>query len=70
MKKSKFIGSGNINKKEIENLKKQFEEEIIVNKKYEYLTKQQIKEIENFKETYNKKIDGLKKEEYEQFQKS
>ena len=70
IKKSKFIGNGEINQEKINQLKKQFEKEIILNKKYEYLKKDEIKEIESLKEIYNQKINQLKKEELEQFQKT
>lgn len=70
VKNSKFIGSGDLNKKEIFLLKKEFEKEIILNKNYIYLRLEDINEIEYLKEIYNKKIKKLKKEEYEIFQKS
>ena len=53
IKKSKFIGNEEINKEKIIHLKKQFEKEIILNKKYEYLKKDQIEEIESLKQIYN-----------------
>jgi len=55
IKKSKFMGSGNIPKKQVERLKKDFEKEIFFNKKYQYLDKKQVKEIEELKKSYNKK---------------
>ncbi len=70
VKKAKLIGKGHIDKSKIALEKNKFEKEIIENKKYEYLSKPEIKKIEYFKEIYNKKIRGMKKEEYEIFQKS
>ena len=70
IKKSKFIGLGDLDKKEISLLKKEFEKEIVLNKNYIYLKLGDIKEIEYLKNIYNKKIKRLKKEEYEKFQKS
>ena len=70
IKKSKFIGLGDLNKKEISLLKKKFEKDIILNKNYIYLELEDIKEIENLKYNYNEKIKKLEKEEYEKFQKS
>ncbi|MBI2671306.1 Fic family protein, partial [Candidatus Woesearchaeota archaeon] len=70
VKKSKFVGLGDLNKKEISVLKKEFEKEIILNKKYIYLELENIEEIEDLKKIYNEKIKKLKKEEYEKFQKS
>src|SRR3989344_2734860 len=70
IKKSKFIGLGDLDEKEISLLKKEFEKEIVLNKNYIYLKLENIKEIEYLKNIYNKKIKRLKKEEYEKFQKS
>ncbi len=68
IKKSKFIGSGEISKRKISILKKKFEKFLLMDKKYEYLKNKDVAEIENLKENYNKKIKELKKEEYERFQ--
>ena len=70
IKKSKFIGTGNIPKKEVEKLKVEFENEIMFSKKYGFLTKEQVIEIENAKKIYNKKIKELNKEEFEKFENS
>ncbi len=70
IKKAKFIGSGEINKRKITTLKKNFERELIIKRKYEYLTNEEVIEIESLKDIYNKKIKELKKEEYERFQKT
>ncbi len=69
-KKSKFIGSGEIKKGKITILKKNFEKELILERKYEYLTDKEIIEIENLKDIYNKRVKELRKEEYERFQKT
>ncbi|MFH1592761.1 MAG: Fic family protein [Candidatus Woesearchaeota archaeon] len=70
VKKAKFIGIGKLDKDEIAQKKKEFEIELLRNKKYVYLTKSNIEKIEQFKKEYHKKISGLKKEEYEKFQQS
>ncbi|MCH7568930.1 MAG: Fic family protein [Nanoarchaeota archaeon] len=70
VKKSKFIGTGEISKKKIKELRKEFEREIIIKKKYTYLKKKDVAILENLRETYYRKIKELKKEEYEQFQKT
>lgn len=70
IKNTKFIGNGDLKEKEIRLLKKIFEKEIILNKKYIHLKSEDVKEIESLKENYNRKIKKLKKEEYEEFQKS
>ena len=67
-KKSKFIGTGNIKKNKILQLKKEFEQEIFLGKKYKYLSKNQISEVENLKEVHNNTIKKMHKEEYEKFQ--
>jgi len=69
-KKSKFIGYGKIPQTKIEKLKKEFEKEISINQKYEYLTKEQISKIENLREIYFQKINSLNKEEFEKFEES
>ena len=68
IKKSKFIGTGNIPKKQINKLKEEFELEIFSNTPSEYLSKKQFEEIENLKRLYNKKINSLSKEEFEEFE--
>lgn len=70
VKKAKLIGKSKISKSKIALEKKKFEKEIIEDKKYEYLSRLDVKKIELLKEIYNKKINGMKKEEYETFQKS
>ena len=69
-KKSKFIGTGEMDAKKIEELKKEFEIEMITDKKYPYLSKEQVIEIEGLKEIYNKKISKFSKEEFEKFEKA
>src|SRR3989344_3555526 len=64
IKKSKFIGNGNIPNDRINKLKDEFEIETIASLKYPYLNKEQAKEIEKLKKEYNKKIGSLSKEEY------
>jgi fido (protein-threonine AMPylation protein) len=68
IKKSKFIGTGNISKQEINKLKKEFEIKVISSIDSKNLTKEQILEIEKLKQIYNEKIDSLSKEEFEQFE--
>ncbi len=70
VKESKFIGSGEIPKSEIEKLKREFEKEVVINKGYKYLNKEQIKEIEKLKKFYLKKIKTFSKEEFEKFENS
>ena len=70
VKKSKFIGQGRIERGKIIKLKKDFEKELIVERKYRHLTKEEVEEIESLKEIHNLKISQLKKEEFEQFQKA
>lgn len=70
VKKSKFLGKGKISKDKIDYLKREFENEILLNRKYKFLTKQQIEEVENLKKVYNEKIKSLSKEEFEKFEES
>jgi Fic family protein len=70
IKKSKFIGNGNITKEKAEKLRKDFEKELIFNRKYQYLDKEEVKEIEELKQLYNKKIKEFSKEESEKFENS
>ncbi len=70
VKKSKFIGYGNLGKNKVKKLKENFEIEILANKKYPFLKKDDVMEIESLKREYDKKISDLEKEELEQFQKS
>jgi len=67
-KKSKFIGYKKISKNKIPKLKQEFEKELLLNKGYEFLTKEQVSKIETLKETYFKKIKTLDKEEFEKFE--
>ncbi len=69
-KTNKFIGGGDISKQQIEKLKKEFEKELITNKKYEYLNKEQVKKIEKLNQIYQKNIKKLSKEEFTKFQKT
>lgn len=68
IKKSKFIGLGNISKEKIAELKKEFELEILYDMASENLSKEQIIEIEKLKQIYNEKIRALSKEEFEIFE--
>jgi len=67
IKKSKFIGKGILSKKEILNMEKEFENKIILNKKYKFLDKRQVKRIEELRHIYNNKIKSFEKEEFKQF---
>ncbi|MBU3907394.1 MAG: Fic family protein [Nanoarchaeota archaeon] len=68
IKKSKFIGTGNISKQEMDKLKKEFKIEVISSINSENMTKEQLLEIENLKQAYNEKINSLSKEEFEEFE--
>jgi Fic family protein len=70
IKKSKYIGSGKMPKKEIEEQKSIFIKEIQLNKKYKYLKEEEVKTIERLKESFNKNLKSLEKEEREQLEKS
>lgn len=70
VKKAKFIGSGNLDKKEIEKLKEGFEIKVVSEKKYPFINKEGVMEIEGLKRIYNKRIKNLEKDEFGQFQKS
>jgi Fic family protein len=67
IKKSKFIGNGNIPKEKLERLKREFELEILGNMASGNLSKEQILEIEKLKQIYNEKINSLSKEEFQIF---
>jgi len=69
-KTSKFIGSANLSKKEISNLKREFEIELKTDIKNKYLSKEQVGEIEILKQKYFDNLDKLSKEEFEKFEKS
>ncbi|MCX6750643.1 MAG: Fic family protein [Candidatus Pacearchaeota archaeon] len=69
-KTSKFIGSGELKKEDINRLKKEFEIELRVNKNYEYLKKEQVLGIEQLREAYNKGIKKLSEEEFSKFENS
>ncbi len=68
VKKSRFIGVGNISKSKILKLKKEFEERLIFDRKYKYLDKEQIKKIERLKQAFLNKIKKFSKEEFERFE--
>lgn len=70
VKKTRFIGVGELPKVKLNVLKKEFEVELIVNKKYPHLTEAQVTKIELLKDIYSNKIRGLSKEEYEKFEES
>jgi len=67
IKESKFMGYGDINLKEIEKLKKEFELELKTNIKSENLSKAEFLEVEKLKQNYYEKLSSLDKEELEQF---
>jgi Fic family protein len=60
VKDSKFIGTGEISKSKINKLKKEFEEELMTSKKYEYLTKEQVGKIENEARNHAKALKFVK----------
>lgn len=66
-KKSKFVGYGNIDKKKIEILKREFESEVKAGIKSSNLSKEDFLEIEKLRQVYNEKISCLDKEELEKF---
>jgi len=68
VKKSKFIGYGNISSNTINKLKREFEIGILSSIPSENLTKEQLAEIENLKYIYSDKIGALNKEEFEKFE--
>ena len=70
VKRSKFIGYGNIPKKELIKMEKNTELSLKISNKYLYLTKEQVIKIELLKEIYFNKIKMLSKEEYEKFEES
>ena len=59
VKQSKFIGTGEIDKENIEELKKEFEIEMIADKKYPCLSKEQVVEVEKLKKLHNEKIKNF-----------
>ncbi|MBU2104163.1 MAG: Fic family protein [Nanoarchaeota archaeon] len=69
-KRSKFIGSGDLSKKEISKLKKEFEIKLKTDIKNKYLSREQVEEIERLKQKYSDNLDKLSKEEFEKFEKS
>lgn len=68
VKKSKFIGYGEINQKELQVKKEEFELEIASESKSVYLTREQKVEIEKLKRQYRKMIKSLSREEFEKFE--
>lgn len=70
VKKSKLIAIGELPKYKIDALKEEFEIELITNKKFPYLKKEQVRKIERLKRIYSKKLDSLSKEEFEVFENS
>lgn len=70
VKQSRFIGYGKISKDKISSLKKEFEIELVSNKKYLYLNKSQALEAEQLRQAYFEKTKALHKEEFEQFETS
>ena len=70
VKKSRFIGLGDISKKKIFELKKEFEMDLKVNKEYVYLNEEQVKKIEKLSEEYQSKIGESDEEEFKKFEES
>jgi len=70
VKKSKFIGYGNIPKKELIQMKKDLELGLKLNKNYKYLTHEQVAKLEYLKQVYFDKLNLLSKEEFEKFENS
>ncbi len=70
IKKAKYIGKGKLDKNKIQKEKRIFEKELILDREYFFLNKEQVKKIEDFKSLYNNKINSLKKEEYSKFKKA
>jgi Fic family protein len=68
VKKSKFIGSGNIPNSDVLKQKFEFEIEIQIKKASENLSKEQIAEIESLKQAYKQKISSLNVEEFNKFE--
>ncbi len=70
VKKSRFIGTGSIPKEKLALLKNDFEINLFSDRKYAYLSTEQVVEIGTLKKKYQQKISALAKEEYEKFEKS
>lgn len=70
IKKGKFIGRGEISKAKVDQMKKDFELEIISNKEYDYLKREQVEETEYLRRAYFEKVKRMHKEEFEQFESS
>ncbi len=70
IKKSKFIGYGNLPPQKVSRLKKEFELELLSSRKYLYLTEVQVLELEKLRQAYFKKTKALSREEFEQFETS
>jgi len=70
VKQSKFIGTGDISKEEVRKEKKKFELELILNRTYKHLSKEQVEEIEKLRQIYFEKVDKLSKEEFERLEHS
>jgi Fic family protein len=68
IKKSKFVGYGDISSRELQSKKEEFEFEIASSAPSVYLTKEQKTEIEKLKREYLRKISLLSKEEFENFE--
>lgn len=68
IKKSVFIGYGNITKEKLKLLKEEFELKLLRSKASGNLTNDQISKIEDLQKTYSEKINGLSKEEFEKFE--
>ncbi|HPD82068.1 MAG TPA: Fic family protein [Candidatus Pacearchaeota archaeon] len=69
-KTAKFIGAGKLDEEEVRKLKKEFEIELKLNKKYKYLQKKKVLDVEKLVKGYDEGIKKLSKEEFIRFEKS
>jgi len=70
VKKSKFIGIGKLSEDKILKLKENFEQQLVFEKNYEYLTAKQVVEIERLRKLYADNLRKLGKEEFDIFEHS
>jgi len=69
VKKSKFIGVGEIKKEKIAKLRQEFELELRIEKR-KFISKEQAEELERLNNSYLSRIEKLSKEEFENFESS
>lgn len=67
-KKSKFIGTGDLSKEKIKKSIDDLKKQILVKKRYKFLSEKQVQEVEELKRKYFNKTKKLHKEEYEKFE--